>query len=138
MEELLYEKETYTIRGVCFKIWKEFGGAFKESIVEKALVIELKELGFGVESQKRFPIFYKGNKVGVYVPDIIVDNKILIELKSKEFITKGDQKTFWHYLKATDYKLGLLINFGPEKLEIKRRIYDTAREKQRNSASSSA
>ncbi|PIR75817.1 MAG: GxxExxY protein, partial [Candidatus Magasanikbacteria bacterium CG10_big_fil_rev_8_21_14_0_10_43_9] len=48
MEGLLYEKETYTIRGACFQIWKEFGGAFKESIIEKALVIELNELGFGV------------------------------------------------------------------------------------------
>ena len=61
------------------------------------------------------------------IKSIIIDNKILIELKSKEFVTKGDEKTFWHYLKATNYKLGLLINFGPEKLEIKRRIYDEAR-----------
>jgi len=58
---------------------------------------------------------------------LIVDDKILIELKAKEFITKGDQKQFWYYLKAANYKLGLLINFSPEKLEIMRRIYDTAR-----------
>ncbi|EKE07455.1 MAG: hypothetical protein ACD_18C00082G0003 [uncultured bacterium] len=127
MEGLIYEQETYKIRGACFKIWKEFGGAFKESVVENALKIELEELGFKVESQKRFPIYYKNQKVGIYIPDIIIDNKILIELKSKEFVTKGDEKTFWHYLKATNYKLGLLINFGPEKLEIKRRIYDEAR-----------
>ncbi|OGH90451.1 MAG: hypothetical protein A2507_00715, partial [Candidatus Magasanikbacteria bacterium RIFOXYD12_FULL_33_17] len=96
MEGLIYEQETYKIRGSCFKIWQEFGGAFKESIVENALKIELEELGFEVESQKRFPIYYKNKKVGIYIPDIIVDNKILIELKSKEFVTKGDQKTFWH------------------------------------------
>ncbi len=129
MKKLLYEQETYKIRGACFSVWKEFGGAFKEKIVENALSIELEELGFTVDTQKRFPIFYKAKKVGVYVPDLIVNNIILIELKAKEFVTKGDQQQFWHYLKATNYKLGLLINFSPEKLEINRRIYDTARSK---------
>jgi len=127
MEGLLYEEETYKIRGACFTIWKEFGGEFKEKVVERALAIELEEQGFHIDIQKKFSIYYKGNKVGVYVPDIVVDNKILIELKAKEFVTKGDRKYFWYYLRATDIKLGLLINFGPEKLEIKRRIYDSAR-----------
>ena len=80
MEGLIYEQETYKIRGACFKIWKEFGGAFKESVVENALKIELEELGFKVESQKRFPIYYKNQKVGIYIPDIIIDNKINVTL----------------------------------------------------------
>ncbi|MBU2542511.1 GxxExxY protein [Patescibacteria group bacterium] len=126
-EDFLYEKETYNIRGACFDVWGELGGAFKEKIVENALVVELESRGFRVERQRRFEIHYKGKKVGVYIPDIIVNDKILIELKVKEFITKGDQKQFWYYLKATNYKLGLLINFSPDKLEIMRRIYDTAR-----------
>jgi len=59
-----------------------------------------------------------------------VDEKILLEIKCKPFITAGDEKQFRHYFKATDYKLGFLINFGTEKLEIKRRIYDLARNKE--------
>lgn len=58
---------------------------------------------------------------------MVVQDKILIELKSKPFITREDQRQFWLYLKATQYKLGLLINFSPEKLDIHRRIYDKAR-----------
>lgn len=127
MEGLIYEQETYKIRGACFKVWKEFGGAFKESVAENALVAELIEMGFTVDKQKRIDIFYKNQKVGTYVPDILVNGIILIELKSKPFITKEDERQFWLYLKATNYKLGLLINFGPKKLEIRRRIYDEAR-----------
>ncbi len=126
---LLYQEETYKIRGACFRVWQEFGGAFKESIVERALVVEFGELGFMVDQQKKIPIFYKQKHVGTYIPDIILNNLIIIELKSKPFITKEDQRQFWLYLKATNYKLGLLINFGPDKLTINRRIYDKAREK---------
>jgi GxxExxY protein len=129
MEGLIYQEETYKIRGACFKVWKEFGGAFKESVIENALVIELQEMGFRVDCQKKITLQYKGKKVGTYIPDIIINDKILIELKSKPFITREDQRQFWLYLKATDYKLGLLINFGPDKLTINRRIYDKAREK---------
>jgi len=59
-----------------------------------------------VERQKRINIYYDNKKVGVYVPDIVVNDKILIELKRKAFITKEDEKKFWHYLKGSDYKLG--------------------------------
>lgn len=124
---ILYEQETYKIRGACFRVWKEFGGAFKESIIERALILELENLDFTVDCQKKIGIYYNNKKVGIYVPDIIVNDKILIELKAKPFITKEDQRQFWLYLKATDYRLGLLINFGPDKLSINRRIYDEAR-----------
>jgi GxxExxY protein len=92
---LLYEKESYEIRGACFKIWKEFGNAYKESISDKALTIELKNRGLGVEDQKRINIYYNGQKVGTYVPDKVVNNQIIIELKSKPFLTPGDIKQFW-------------------------------------------
>ncbi len=131
----LYEKETYLIRKACFKIWNEFGGAFKEVIVERALNKELKDLGLEVESQKRIDIFYKNQKVGSYIPDKIINDIILIELKCKPFLTKEDERQFWLYLKGSKYKLGLLVNFGPRKLEIRRRIYDKSRpNNQRSSA----
>jgi GxxExxY protein len=124
--EFLYSDLTYKIRGSCFKVWKEFRGAFKEKIIERALIKEIIFQGLDVETQKQIPIFYRNEKIGAYVPDLIVENKVLIELKSKPFLTKEDERQFWLYLQGSEYKLGLLINFGKQ-LEIKRRIYDKAR-----------
>ncbi len=123
----MYKDITFDIRGACFWVWKEFGGAFKEKVVDRALTIELKRRGRKVEDQKRLDITYQGIKVGTYVPDKIVDGLVLVELKCKEFLTQGDIDQFWKYLKGSNYKVGLLINFGPKKLEIKRIVYDTAR-----------
>jgi len=125
--QLLYADITYKIRGACFEIWKEFGGAFKEKIIENALKEELSKLGLSLENQKRIDVFYKDKKVGTYIPDFIVNEVILLELKCKPFITQEDERQFWLYLKASNYKIGLLINFGTQKLEIRRRVYDKAR-----------
>ena len=90
------------------------------------MVKEITSQGLKVEIQKQISVIYKNEKIGAYVPDLIVENKVLIELKSKPFLTKEDDRQFWLYLQGSEYKLGLLINFG-NKLEIKRRIYDKAR-----------
>src|SRR5581483_3935516 len=127
VKDFLYEEESYLIRGACFDVWKEFKGMFKESVVDKALTIALEDKGLKVESQKRINIYFRGKQVGTYVPDKIVNGKILIELKSKEFTTKQDLETFWNYLKGSDYKLGFFVNFSPTRLEIKRVIYDKVR-----------
>jgi GxxExxY protein len=126
-ETLLYEDISYAIRGACFDLYKEFGGVFKESVINKALEKELEKRGLKIEIQKRIDILYDSEKIGVYVPDIIVNNQILLELKVKPFISKEDERQFWHYLKSSNYRLGFLINFGSRGLEIKRRIYDKAR-----------
>lgn len=128
-KNLIYSDITYQIRGACFWIWKEFGNAHKESIVDKALTEELRKRGLKVDTQKRIDVYYEGEKVGTYVPDKIINDCVLVEVKRKPSLTKQDEKQFWHYLKGTSYKLGLLINFGDERLQIKRIIYDTARGK---------
>lgn len=137
-ENLLYEDVTYHIRAACFDVWKTFGGAFKERIVDNALSEALKKRGLTVENQKRLDIFYEGKKVGTYIPDKIVNDIVLLELKAKPFLTKEDERQFWLYLKASEYKIGLLINFGSEHLEIKRRVFDKARDFPRPSALLSA
>ncbi|MBI1883451.1 MAG: GxxExxY protein [Chlamydiae bacterium] len=124
---LLYRDITYEIRGACFWIWKEFGNAFKESIVDKALTEELRKRGLKVTDQKRIDVFYNNKKVGTYVPDKIVNDCVLVEIKRKPFLLKQDKEQFWHYLKGSSYKLGMLINFGERGLEIKRVIYDIKR-----------
>lgn len=80
-----------------------------------------------MDSQKRIPIFYRGEKVGEYIPDFIIEDKIIVELKCKPYLIKEDKRQFWLYLRGSHYKLGFLINFGSRKLEIKRRVYDKAR-----------
>ena len=120
--KLLYEKESYKIRGACFSVFNTLGGGIKESIIEKALVKELNDSGLSTKKEK-IDIFYKSSKIGVYIPDIMINDKILIELKSKPIITKEDEKQFWGYLKGSKYELGFLVNFGHNKLSIKRIIH---------------
>jgi len=139
MTDLIYADITYKIRGACFEVWKKFGGAFKEKIVDNALTIALKEKQLTVKNQEKINIYFNNIKVGTYIPDKIVDDIILLEIKCKTFITIEDRKQFWYYLKASQYKLGLLINFGTQKLQIERRVYDMARNKiPKSSASLSA
>ena len=123
MSNLLYENESYKIRGACFKVYNTLGGGIKENILERALVKELENAGIKAERQRRVEIKYDGVKIGTYIPDLIADNKIMIELKSKPFTTKEDEKQFWGYLKGSNYQLGFLINFGSQRLTIKRFIY---------------
>lgn len=78
--------------------------------------------------EKRIDIYYKDKKVGVYIPDIIVNSCVIIELKCKQMLTTNDIKQFWQYLKGSKYKVGYLVNFGSKgKVEFIRRVYDTAR-----------
>lgn len=129
VKDFLYEEESYKIRGACFDVWKQFKGMFKESIVDNALTVALEKQGLIVESQKRIDVYFQGKKVGTYIPDKIVNGKILLEVKSKPGLTRQDVEQFWNYLKGSDYKLGFLINFGPDRLTIKRVVYDKARQR---------
>jgi GxxExxY protein len=127
-KDLLYPEESYKIIAACREVYKKFGGAFKESVIDKALTIALEKQGLKVDNQKRINIYFEGVKVGVYVPDKVINDSIILELKSKPFLVIADEKQFWQYLTGTDYKLGFLINFGNSKLEIKRKVYDLARD----------
>lgn len=134
VNDFLYEEESYKIRGACFEVYNKFGGAFKEKIIDRSLTIALKNQGLEIEDQKQISICYKGQKVGVYIPDKIINQSIILELKAKPFLVKQDIDQFWKYLKGSEYKLGFLVNFSPEKLEIKRIVYDKARANQHQSA----
>lgn len=125
--KLLYPKLSFEIRGACYDVYNQLSGFYRESVFEKALAIELRLRGLEVEQQKRIKITYKGTLVGTYVPDLIVDDKVLIELKAKPILLTSDKQQFWNYLKGSDYQLGFLVNFGKE-IEIVRRVYERARQ----------
>lgn len=124
MGKLLYEEDTFRIRGVSFDIYKRLGFVHKEIIYQNALFEKLSEANLKVEKEKKIIISLDGKKLGTYQPDFIVGDKIFIEVKAKPFLLKTDISQFWYYLKCSDYKLGLLINFGkPNGIQIIRRIY---------------
>lgn len=130
---LLYPHESYLIRGACFAIYKKFRNTQKESVYQKSLAEELKSRGLKVKLEEQLPIYHLGVKVGVYTPDLVVNEVIIVELKAKSFLHKEDIRQFWYYLKNSKFRLGFLINFGESSgVRIIRRIYDTAR--QRSSA----
>lgn len=122
--KLLYEKETYEIRGACFEVYKNLRNYHKESVYHNALVDELKSRELNINKNQHITISYKEKKVGTYVPDLVVNDLIIIELKCKPFLHKDDLKQFWHYLKNSNYKIGFLINFGAlDGVQIQRFIY---------------
>lgn len=124
MAELLYKEESYIIQGVAYDIYKNFRNRHKEKVYLNSYYWGLVEKGLKVDKEKRIDIFYKSKKVGTYVPDLIVNDKIFIELKCKPMLTKEDIDQFWYYLKASGNKLGYLMNFGaPNGVQIIRRIY---------------
>lgn len=124
MGKLLFEQESFVIRGGCFEVYKQLRNRHKEKVYERAPMVYLKKKGLSIEQEKQFPIYFDSEKVGAYIPDIIVNGKIFIELKCKPFITKEDTAQFWYYLKVTHFRLGFLINCGREDgVEIIRRVY---------------
>ena len=122
--KLLYEKDSYKIRGIVYDIYKKYRNYHKESIYHNALYIDLVKSKFNVEKNKKISIYHNGEKIGTYVPDLIINDIIIIELKCKPIINLADRKQFWQYLKASKYQLGFLINFGtPNGVEIERKIF---------------
>ncbi|MCB9799856.1 MAG: GxxExxY protein [Candidatus Omnitrophica bacterium] len=127
---IIYKKLSYQLQGAFFQIYKTLGNYFKESVYHKALLEELSVLGINFKSEERINIYYRNKKVGVYVPDIIIADLILVEIKSKPCIIQTDIKQFWQYLQGSSYKVGYLVNFGSiRRVELIRRVYDTARQK---------
>ena len=128
--KLLYEQESYKIRGAAFKVYKQLGCGHKETVYQKAYYQSLVNQGLKTEREKRIPVIFENKKVGTYTPDFFVEDKIIIELKAKSMLIKQDVQQFWQYLTGTDYRLGFLINFGkPGGVQIIRRVYDKARRK---------
>lgn len=125
---LLYPEESYLLQGACFTIYQKFRNTQKESIYQRALIVELKQKGLVVEKEKQLPIHHLGVKVGIYTPDLLINSAIIVELKAKPFLHKEDIRQFWYYLKNSEFRLGYLINFGESNgVKIVRRVYDTAR-----------
>ena len=102
------------------------GYGFLEKIYENSMMIEFRKAGIFAESQSPIKVIYEGEIVGEHAADIIVDQKVIIELKAAKNLMADHHAQLLNYLKATDIEVGLLLNFGP-KLEISRKVFDNFR-----------
>jgi GxxExxY protein len=121
---IIYKQEVYNIVGACMEVHKELGCGFLEAIYHEALMVELNARKIPFVTNVKLQINYKNHMLSkVYFADIICYNKIIVELKASEGIAPEHVSQIINYLKATDYQLGLLVNFGTKSLQYKRIIY---------------
>lgn len=120
--ELIYKEESYAIVGACFEVYNELGNGFDESIYHEALEMELRSRNIPFVSELPIRVQYKGKILAKFFKaDIVCHEKIIIELKAVKALNDHHRQQVINYLKATGYRLGLLINFGaPEGLEYER------------------
>lgn len=122
IEKITENDLSYIIRGCVFDVYNELGPGLLESIYEAALAYELREKGLNVKTQVGLPVKYKDAQLDLgYRIDILVEDKVIVELKSIETILDVHHKQVLTYLKLTNLKLGLLINFNSE--DISKSIY---------------
>ena len=110
--------------GCALEVSNTLGPGFFEKIYEKALCIEFEKNGIYFQSQKPVNVIYKGSLVGEYITDIIVEDKLLLELKAVSVLCSEHEAQLMNYLKATGLSVGLLLNFGKPKLGIKRMVWN--------------
>ena len=113
IEPLIYETESYDIRGAIFEVYSILGSGYLEEVYQNALEEEFTLRGVPFEAKRRIDVIYKGRNCGnYYSPDFICYDKIIVEIKAVESIHEKHKAQLMNYLKATGYKVGFLVNFG--------------------------
>ena len=121
MVELVYKDEVYELISAAMEVHKELDSGFLEAVYQEALEIELRGRKMLFESQKQLAIYYKGKRLEKeYYADIVCYGKIIVELKALDRLTPKEESQILNYLKASGFKVGVLINFGATSLEWKR------------------
>ena len=122
MAKLLYHDLSYQVIGICFKVHSTLGAALPEHCYHHALEMELLKADLMFTSNQRLYVYYDNAQVGHFYTDIIVDNKIILELKSDERITSRHESQLFTYLHSTGLRVGYIVNFGTSHLQFKRLI----------------
>ena len=126
--ELIHKDLTDKILKAYYTVYNELGYGFLENVYEKAMLYELQILGLKVERQKAVNVYYKGMVMGHYITDLIVEDKVILELKSQPEITEAHEAQLLHYLRGTTIEVGLLLNFG-QKPAFRRKVFTNERKK---------
>ena len=111
---------TYKINGAIYEVNRILGSGFLEKVYENALLVELRHNGLNAENQVPIKVKYKDENVGEYFADVIVENQVILEIKAIESLNRIHEAQILNYLKATGYKIGLLVNFTYPKAQIRR------------------
>ena len=117
---------TEKIIKIFYRVYNKLGYGFLERVYENAMIIEFKKDYIPAISQSPIKVFYEDEVVGEYFADILVDDKVIVEIKATRSLILEHEAQLLNYLKATDIEVGLLLNFGP-KPEIKRKVFDNFR-----------
>jgi len=126
MTNILHKSITDIILKVYYEVYNELGYGFLEKVYQNAMYFELQSLGYKVEAQKQNKVYFKKQLVGEYYSDLLVEDKVIVELKATELLMNVHIAQIMNYLKGTPIEVGLLLNFG-EKPEFKRFIYTNDR-----------
>lgn len=121
--KLIFADLTYKVRGAIFEVYNTLGSGHKEQVYQKSLEKELEVRKIPYKKEEKLDVKYKGERVGNYRPDFVVENKIIVEIKAVEFMPKSYEDQLIHYLKTTGFKVGLLVNLGQSRLYIKRLVW---------------
>ena len=124
----MHSEITEKIIKAFYEVYNELGSGFLESVYEAALSIVLKEYGLMVECQKEIPVIFRGQNLGLFRADLVINDKVILELKAAKTLSPVHEAQLLNYLKATDIEVGLLINFG-QKPSFKRFVFENSRKK---------
>src|SRR5713101_73263 len=119
-KEMLHEALTGKILEASFEVIRELGAGFLEGVYQNALLVALRQKGIKAEARVPLTVRFRGEVVGEYFADLLVDDKVIVELKAVKALAPEHQAQLINYLKATGIEVGLLINFGRPKLEYRR------------------
>lgn len=117
---------TSVILGAFYDVYNYFGYGFLEKVYQKAMILEIRKRGLAVDYEVNIPVYYHGALIADYYADLIVADKVLVELKAVNALLDEHEAQLLNYLRATTYEVGLLLNFGP-KPGHKRKAYDNSR-----------
>lgn len=120
--DYLYKEETDSIIAAFYEVYNTLGYGFLERVYQNALYLELQQRGFDCKAQYPIKVTFKGREVGEYYADILVNDCVILELKSVDMLLRQHELQLINYLKATDIEVGLLLNFG-EKPQVRRKIF---------------
>jgi len=123
-----YKEITEKIIGCAYIVYNKMGFGFLESVYEKCLLIELCKAGLKAESQQAITVYYENQVVGDFVADIVVEDSVILELKSVRRLAKVHEAQLVNYLVATGKEVGLLLNFREQKIEVKRKVKELDKE----------
>ena len=125
-EDIKYKELADKIIKIFYRVYNKLGYGFLERIYENAMMIEFKRESIPAVSQSAIKVFYEDEIIGEYFADILVDDKVIVEIKAAKYLVVENEAQLLNYLKATNIEVGLLLNFGP-KPEVKRKVFDNDR-----------